>query len=57
MVANVTRMMSTVDNKVNDAIWVIRKLLQGVVNSSLSELGFVAVECIEVANEPAICIG
>jgi hypothetical protein len=50
-------MMSMVDNKVNDAIWVIRKLLQGIVNLSLSELGFVAVECIEVANEPAACIG
>jgi hypothetical protein len=44
MVANVTCTISTVDDEVNDAIRVIHKLLQGVVNSSLSELGFVSSE-------------
>jgi hypothetical protein len=51
MVANVTRMISMVDNEVDDAIWVIRKLLQGVVKFVVirTPLG---VECIEVVNLP-----
>jgi hypothetical protein len=31
MVANVMRTISTVDDEVNDTIWVIHKLLQGIV--------------------------
>jgi hypothetical protein len=31
MVANVTCMISTVDDEVNDAIWVVHKLLQGAM--------------------------
>jgi hypothetical protein len=35
MVANVMRTISTVDNEVDDAIWVVRKLLQGVVKFAI----------------------
>jgi hypothetical protein len=51
MVTNVMSMISMVDDKVNDAIWVIRKLLQGVMKFVVirTRLG---VECIEVVNLP-----
>jgi hypothetical protein len=56
MVANVTCTISTVDDKVNDAIWVIRKLLQGVVK-------FVVIRTrlrgcrVHQSSESATCIG
>jgi hypothetical protein len=40
MVANVMRTISTVDEEVDDTIWVVHKLLQGVIYLSLSELDF-----------------
>jgi hypothetical protein len=48
MVANVMRMISTVDDEVNDAIWVVCKLLQGVVKFVVR----LRVGCIEVMNLP-----
>ena len=42
MVANVMSMISTVDDKVNDAIWVVRKCSRASWNSSLSGPGFVS---------------
>jgi hypothetical protein len=51
MVANVMCTISTVDNEVDDTIWVVCKLLQGIVK-------FVVFrtrrrdECIEVVNLP-----
>jgi hypothetical protein len=51
MVTNITCMISTVDNEVNDAIWVIRKLLQGIVKLVIIKT-WLGVECIEVVNLP-----
>jgi hypothetical protein len=51
MVANVMRTISTVDDEVDDAIWVIRKLLQGVVKFMVMRTRL-CVECIEVMNLP-----
>jgi hypothetical protein len=43
MVANVTCTISTVDDEVNDAIWVVRKLLQGIVKFVfMKKIGFVS---------------
>jgi hypothetical protein len=51
MVANVTCTISTVDDEVNDAIWVIRKLLKGVVKYVIIRTRL-RVECIKVMNLP-----
>jgi hypothetical protein len=51
MVTNVTRTISTVDDEVNDAIWVVRKLLQGVVKFVIIRTQL-RVECIEIMNLP-----
>jgi hypothetical protein len=42
-------MISMVDDEVNDAIWVIRELLQGVVKFVVIRTRL-RVECIEVMN-------
>jgi hypothetical protein len=51
MVANVMHTISTVDNEVDDAIWVVRKLLQGIVKFVVIRTRL-RVECIEVMNLP-----
>jgi hypothetical protein len=51
MVANVTCTISTVDNEVDDTIWVIRKLLQGIMKFVIIRTRL-RVECIEVMNLP-----
>jgi hypothetical protein len=55
MVTNVTSTISTVDNKVDDAIWVIRKLLQGVMKFVIIRTRL-RVECIEVMNLPFVLV-
>jgi hypothetical protein len=50
MVANTTSTISTVDDEVNDAVWVIRKLLQGVMKFVVVIRTRLCVECIEVMN-------
>jgi hypothetical protein len=50
MVTNIMRMISTVDDKV-DSIWVVRKLLQGVVKFVIIRTRL-RVECIKVMNLP-----
>jgi hypothetical protein len=42
--------ISTVDDEVDDAIWVIRKLLQGFFRTRLR------VECIKVMNLPFVLV-
>jgi hypothetical protein len=49
MVTTVMHMISMVDDEVNDAIWVIRELLQGVVKFVVIRTRL-RVECIEVMN-------
>jgi hypothetical protein len=51
MVTNVTCMISTVDDEVDDAIWVIHKLLQGIVKFVVIRTRL-RVKCIEVMNLP-----
>jgi hypothetical protein len=51
MVANVMCTISTVDDKVDDAIWVIRKLLQGVMKIVVIRT-WLGVKCIEIMNLP-----
>jgi hypothetical protein len=51
MVANIMHTISMVDDKVNDTIWVIRKLLQGVVKFIVIRTRL-RVACIEVMNLP-----
>jgi hypothetical protein len=51
MVANVTCTISTVDDEVDDAIWVVRKLLQGIVKFVIMKTRL-RVECIEIMNLP-----
>jgi hypothetical protein len=51
MVANVMSTISMVDNKVDDAIWVVCKLLQGIVKFVVIRTRL-PVECIEVMNLP-----
>jgi hypothetical protein len=55
MVANVTSTISTVDDEVNDAIWVVCKLLQGVVKVIVIRTRL-RVECIEVMNLPFVLV-
>jgi hypothetical protein len=51
MVANVMRTISMVDDEVDDAIWVISKLLQGVVKFVVTRT-WLRVKCIKVMNLP-----
>jgi hypothetical protein len=51
MVTNVTCTISTVDDEVSDTIWVVRKLLQGVMKFVVIRT-WLRVECIEVMNLP-----
>jgi hypothetical protein len=51
MVANVMSTISTVDDKVDDAIWVIHQLLQGIMKFIIIRTQLL-VECIEVMNLP-----
>jgi hypothetical protein len=55
MVTNVMRTISMVDNKVDDAIWVIRKLLQGIVKFVIIRTRL-RVECIKVMNLPFVLV-
>jgi hypothetical protein len=55
MVANITSMISMVDDKVNDAIWVVCKLLQGIVKFVIIRTRL-RVECIEVMNLPFVLV-
>jgi hypothetical protein len=55
MVANVMSTISTVDDEVDDAIWVIRKLLQGIMKFILIRTRL-RVECIEVMNLPFVLV-
>jgi hypothetical protein len=56
MVANVTSTISTVDDKVNEAVWVIRKLLQGIMKFVVVIRTRLRVECIEVMNLPFVLV-
>jgi hypothetical protein len=56
MVANVTSMISTVDDEVDDAVWVVRKLLQGIVKFVVVIRTRLRVECIEVMNLPFVLV-
>jgi hypothetical protein len=51
MVTNVTSTISMVDDEVDDAIWVIRKLLQGIVKFVVIRTRL-RVECIKLMNLP-----
>jgi hypothetical protein len=55
MVANVTSMISMVDDEVDDAIWVICKLLQGIMKFVVIRTRL-RVECIEVMNLPFMLV-
>jgi hypothetical protein len=55
MVANVMGMISMVDDEVDDAIWVIRKLLQGVVKFVVTRTRL-HVECIKIMNLPSVLV-
>jgi hypothetical protein len=55
MVANVTSTISTVDDEVNDAVWVIRKLLQGVMKFVIIRTRL-RVKCIKVMNLPFVLV-
>jgi hypothetical protein len=55
MVANVMSTISTVDDEVNDAIWVVRKLLQGVMKFVVIRTRL-RVECIKVMNLPFVLV-
>jgi hypothetical protein len=55
MVANIMCTISTVDDEVDDAIWVIRKLLQGVVKFVIIRT-WLRVECIKVVNLPLMLV-
>jgi hypothetical protein len=49
-------MISMVDNEVDDAIWVSRKLLQGVAHEIHRYQNLAACR-VHQSNEPATCIG
>jgi hypothetical protein len=55
MVANVTSTIGMVDDEVDDAIWVIHKLIQGVVKFVVIRTRL-RVECIEVMNLPFMLV-
>jgi hypothetical protein len=55
MVANVMSTISTVDNEDDDAIWVIRKLLQGIMKFVVIRTQL-RVKCIEVMNLPFVLV-
>jgi hypothetical protein len=56
MVANITSTISTVDDKVDDAVWVVRKLLQGVMKFVVAIRTRLRVKCIEVMNLPFVLV-
>jgi hypothetical protein len=56
MVANVTSTISMVDDKVDDTVWVIRKLLQGVMKFVVVIRTCLRVECIEVMYLPFVLV-
>jgi hypothetical protein len=56
MVTNVTGTISAVDDKVDDTIWVIHKLLQGVMKFFIVIRTRLPVECIEVMNLPFVLV-
>jgi uncharacterized protein (UPF0333 family) len=56
MVANVMSTISTVDNKVDDAVWVVHKLLQGIMKFVVVIRTRLRVECIEVMNLPFVLV-
>jgi hypothetical protein len=55
MVANVTSTISTVDDEVDDAIWVVRKLLQGIMKFVVFRTRL-RVKCLEVMNLPFVLV-
>jgi hypothetical protein len=55
MVANVMSTISTVDDEVDDAIWVIHKLLQGIVKFVIIRTRL-RVKCIKVMNLPFVLV-
>jgi hypothetical protein len=55
MVANVMCTISTVDDEVDDAMWVIHKLLQGIVKFVVIRTRL-RVKCIEVMNLPLVLV-
>jgi hypothetical protein len=56
MVANITSTISKVDNEVNDTVWVIHKLLQGIMKFVVVIRTPLRVECIEVMNLPFVLV-
>jgi hypothetical protein len=56
MVANVTSTISAVDDEVNDAVWVVRKLLQGIMKFVIVIRTRLRVKCIEVMNLPFVLV-
>jgi hypothetical protein len=56
MVANVMSTISTVEDEVNDTVWVVRKLLQGVMKFVVIIRTCLRVECIEVMNLPFVLV-
>jgi hypothetical protein len=56
MVANVTCTISMVDNEVNDTIWVVRKLLQGMVKFVIIRTRLRGCQ-VHQSSESATCIG
>jgi hypothetical protein len=55
MVANIMCTISTVDDEVDDAMWVIHKLLQGIVKFVVIRTRL-RVKCIEVMNLPLVLV-
>jgi hypothetical protein len=55
MVANVTCTISMVEDEVDDAIWVIHKLLLGIVKFVIIRTRL-RVECIKVMNLPFVLV-
>jgi hypothetical protein len=56
MVVIVTSTISTVDDEVNDAVWVVRKLLQGVMKFVVIIRTRLRVECTKAMNLPFVLV-
>jgi hypothetical protein len=56
MVTNVTSTISAVDDEVDDAVWVVRKLLQGVMKFVVVIRTHLHVECTVVMNLPFVLV-
>jgi hypothetical protein len=56
MIANITSTISTVDDEVDDTVWVVRKLLHGVMKFVVVIRTRLCVECIEVMNLPFVLV-